>query len=478
MDTIERRQMLKTLALAPAGGRLAGAPRASAVTSTQAESGQKPSPKQKLVMIGAGSAMFTQGIVIDWLQRRRRDEWEIALVDINPEILTATEKLVRRYMLTTDYPAKISATTDRREVLPGATMVVCTIGVGSRRAWEQDVFVPRKFGIFEPVGDSVMPGGVSRAMRMIPPMLDIARDAERMCPNARFINYSNPMTAITRAIRKHTNVQVTGLCIGTEDTLRYLARLAQVPYDTVTARWVGVNHLTWITEIRSDGKDLWPKLRETVAQQRAANRLSQPFSWELFDEFGAHPAPGDRHTTEFFYERFPEGKYRGRTLGVDVFSVEGTIARGDKIYAETINLAKEEGPIPAARLKTTSGEHMQMLDIFESIEHDRRRWYSINVPNNGAIGNLPRDAILEIPGVATVNGLVAPPQGEISPSLASIILRRCAAAEITVEAAVTGNRGLLVQAMITDGGVYDYPTASKLTDALLKTHKEHLPQFA
>jgi alpha-galactosidase len=215
-----------------------------------------------------------------------------------------------------------------------------------------------------------------------------------------------------------------------------------------------------------------------VAQLRAAGRLSQPFSWDLFDEYGAHPAPGDRHTTEFFYERFPEGKYQGKTLGMDVFSVEKTIANGDRIYAQTIELAKGDGPIPDERLKSTSGEHMQMLDIFDSVEHDTRRWYAMNVPNSGTVPNLPRDAVLELPGVASRDGLLPIPQGEAPPKLAAFVLRRCAATEAVVEAAVTGDRKLLVEAMILDGGVYDYATASKLADDLLKTHKQHLPQFA
>ena len=169
-------------------------------------------PKQKMVLVGAGSAMFTQGIVIDWIKQRPEGEWEIALVDINPVILEATEKMVRRYMEATDRPAKITAAVDRRDVLDGATIVICTIGVGSRRAWEQDVFVPRQFGINQPVGDSVAPGGVSRAMRMIPPMVAIASDCDRMCPNARFINYGNPMTAVVRALWRKTNVRAVGLC--------------------------------------------------------------------------------------------------------------------------------------------------------------------------------------------------------------------------------------------------------------------------
>ena len=97
--------------------------------------------------------------------------------------------------------------------------MICTIGVGSRRAWEQDVFVPRQFGIYQPVGDSVGPGGVSRSMRMIPPMVAIATDCDRMCPNARFINYGNPMTAVVRALWRKTNVRPVGLCHGTVDSL-------------------------------------------------------------------------------------------------------------------------------------------------------------------------------------------------------------------------------------------------------------------
>lgn len=456
--------------------------------------------KQKLVLIGAGSAMFTQGVIIDWIRRRFPEEWEIALVDINPVILEATEKLVRRYMLSAEKPAKITATVDRKEVLPGATLVVSTIGVGSRRAWEQDVFVPRKFGIFQPVGDSVMPGGVSRSMRMIPPMLDIARDVEKLCPGARFVNYSNPMTAVVRALRRETSLPAVGLCHGTHDTIGYLAQLAGVPGSSVTAKWCGVNHLTWITEVRAEGVDLWPKIREKVAQLRGKGLdknllgkmfwgggseapredevMTAPFSWELFDEFGAFPAPLDRHTTEFFPERFPRGQYYGKTLGVDAYSFEDTIAYGDKIYDRTLSLAQGEGPLDPKYLRPTGGEHTQLMDIWDSWQRDQRRWYAANVPNNGAVANLPRDAVLEIPVTAAREGMVVPPYGEVSPRLAAILLRRLAAVEATVEAAVTGDRRIFTEALILDGGISDYATAQKLTEELIAAQKQYLPQFA
>jgi alpha-galactosidase len=337
-----------------------------------------------------------------------------------------------------------------------------------------------------------MPGGVSRAMRMIPPMIAIAKDVERLSPNARFINYSNPMTAIVRALRKHTNLPAVGLCMGTEDTVRDLAGVAGVPHDTVTARWAGVNHLTWILEMRSGGVDLWPKIREVVAtrrrngidrtswanafgQAKVPNQLSMPFSWELFDEFGAFPAPMDRHVTEYFPERFPHGAYYGSTLGVDAYSFEGTIAAGDRIYENTLSLGKGEGALSIDR---TGGEHEQMLEVLDSMRYDRRRWFAANIPNQGVVSNLPKDAVLEIPCVATQHGIVAPPLGEIPTPIAAVLLRRLGAVEAIVEAAVTGNRKLFAQALVLDGGVENYAQASKLADALIEAQKQHLPQFA
>lgn len=481
MLEIRRRSLLKQFGLVPLLARVSGAAAA------------EPATKQKLVLIGAGSAMFTQGIIIDWIRSRPAGDWEIALVDINPVILDATEKLVRRYMQNAEKPARITAAVDRRDVLSGATAVITTIGVGSRRAWEQDVFVPRKFGIFQPVGDSVMPGGVSRAMRMIPPMLAIAHDVEKMCPEATFINYSNPMAAIVRALRKHTTVPAVGLCMGTEDTIRDLAWFAEVKPETVTANWAGLNHLTWIYELRSNGQDLWPVIRAKLAELRKngvdreswagpfggfrtqKKQITMPFSWELFEEFGAFPAPMDRHVTEYFPERFPGGKYYGSVLGVDAYSFEGTIARGDEIYDKTLTLAKGTGPIDISR---TGGEHEQALEIWDSIRHDKRRFYSANVPNNGTVPNLPKDSILEVPCVATAGGMKPIPQREMSPALTAITLRRLAAIEAIVEAAVTGSRKLFAQALILDGGVSNYSDATRLAEALIQAQKEHLPQFA
>jgi alpha-galactosidase len=453
--------------------------------------------RNKLVIIGAGSAMFTQGIVLDWLSRKPEGDWEIALVDIEETILRATEKMVLRYAQSAEKPLKVSATTDRQSALEGATVVVCTIAVGGRRAREQDLLIPRKYGIFQPVADSVMPGGISRAMRMIPAVVDIARDVHRFCPKALFINYANPMTAIIRAVRRETPVPAIGLCIGVDDSLRLLASLAEVPYERITAKWAGLNHLTWILEIRDSGEDLWPVLQHKVAERRQlginpnligwygwtegpcphATYHDTLFSWELYEEFGAFPAPLDRHVVEFFSARFPQGCYYGHTLGVDAYSLERFIAHGTEIYQATLELGKGDGPIPRGQLETTSGEHMQLMDILGSIRHDSRRWYSVNLPNGGTVPNLPKDAILELPAAAGAEGFIPMPIGELSPPLTAILLRRLAVVEASVEAALTGSRKLMTEALVLDGSVPDYSTAQRLTEELLQTHRTYLPQF-
>ncbi|NLD72006.1 MAG: alpha-glucosidase/alpha-galactosidase, partial [Chloroflexi bacterium] len=131
---------------------------------------------KRIVLIGAGSAVFTRGLVADLILSPELGPWEIRLVDIDPEALAVAEGLSRRMVAARGANVRVEASTDRRDLLPGADLVVTTIGVGGRRAWEADVTVPRRYGIYQPVGDTVMPGGISRAMRMIPALVDIARD--------------------------------------------------------------------------------------------------------------------------------------------------------------------------------------------------------------------------------------------------------------------------------------------------------------
>ena len=453
---------------------------------------------RKIVLIGAGSAVFTRGLLADLIQAPELGPWRLGLVDVDAQALETAERLTGRLVEARGAAIEVAASTDRRDVLPGADVVVTTVGVGGRRGWEADVLIPRKYGIHQPVGDTVMPGGISRALRMIPALVEIARDVERHCPGAWFFNYSNPMTVNCWGIRQATGVPVVGLCHGTFHVQRQLASFIGAPPSEVTALFAGLNHLTFIYDLRWKGRDAWPLVRARLAAERGAppdlERLGQvfsengapserfnasdnPFSWSLFHAYGAYPVCNDRHVVEFFPERFPGGAYYGKRLGVDAFSFEETIRWGDKGYRDMRAQALGEEPLDEAVFSRSEGEHEQLLEILRSIETDGRQVFSVNVPNAGTVPGLPHDAPLEVPAAATATGLRPLQMHDFPAPLAAICSRKLSAARLTVEAALRGDRALFLEALLADGAVSDPQTARRMGEELLAAHRPHLPNF-
>lgn len=430
---------------------------------------------ERFVLIGAGSAMFTRGLIRDMINLGV--EAELALVDIDPEALNVAEHLAKKMIQAGRAKLRLSATTDRRKALPSATVVISTIAVGGRRGWELDVQIPRKYGVYQPVGDTAMPGGASRALRMIPAMVDIARDVLDLAPRALFFNYANPMTANCRAIHKATGAAVVGLCHGVFGVAGYLASCLGTETARLKYTAVGINHLTWFTEVRVDGRDAMEQLRQ-AAEPRIA-KGQNPFSWWCVQTFGAYPAVNDRHAIEFFpHLAAGEGGYYGKTLGVDAFSIEKVIAGGDDIYERMKRDALSADPLPDDYTKHVSGEHEQAIDIVDSIRRDARRVYSANLPNRGIVGNLPDEAVIECPAVADGSGLRAISQPPLPPGIAAAVCRALNWAEIVVDAALEGSRAKFVQALVLDGSVRSTKAAEDLADELLAAHAQHLPQFA
>jgi alpha-galactosidase len=450
--------------------------------------------RKKLVLVGAGSSMFTQGLVMDMIRNPGAGAWSLHLVDVDEHALSAVGSLVAKMLKAGGSDIALSLSTDRREALPGADIVVATIGVGGRRAWEHDVLIPRRYGVFQPVGDTAMPGGISRTMRMVPAMVEIARDVARLCPRALFINYSNPMTNICRAVRKATGVPMTGLCIGVEESVRFLASVAGVDRSTVTYRAAGLNHLTFIYGLRHDGEDLMPLVQERWTAMKGRMDRAQigagafgpeasapwnhdPFGMSFLERHGVFPAPGDRHTTEFFTDRFPSGSYYGKVLGKDAYSFEKTIEYGDRIYAEAARIGASAGPLPDGFLSTMAGEQEQLMEIINAMERDERKAFSTNVPNRGAVPNLPDEAILEIPSLATADGFLAVSQPDFPDAWAGVIMKFIGISEVAVEAALKGNRKLFAEAILMGGYLADETAVSTMVEELLAAHAAYLPQF-
>lgn len=452
---------------------------------------------EKVVLMGAGSG-FTQGLVSDML--RLGWQGEVALVDIEREALDAALAWVGKMIDACGADLKLSASTDRCDVLPDATVVISTIAVGGRDAWVQDVLIPRKYGIYQPVGDSVMPGGTSRSLRMILAMVDIANDVMRLAPDALFFNYANPMSTICRGVRKATGANMVGLCHGVIDMARQVARRLGTHLDQLKYTAVGMNHLTWFTEVKANGEDALPRLRALAAEKLGKGvdtenlgryfaeagdsqedqelSLGWPLLWELTRLFGALPAPGDRHLVEFFPQLFGGEKgYYGKTPGVDCYSFERCVDGGEARYGEMKSHVLSGDPLREKVFEKTGGEHEQVCDIIESIRTDAGLEFNANLPNRGQIPNLPKDAVVECPALAGKDGMQPRQTAPLSRAILGTLASRFEWAEVTVEAALEGSRDKLVQALLLDGAVTSIEMAYRLADDLLAAQKEYLPQF-
>jgi len=430
---------------------------------------------KKLVIIGAGSAMFTKGLISDLIGKQPGGhKWSVALCDTDSDVLKAVTLLTKKMITSEEVEMDVSSSVDRCDILPGADYVITTIGVGGRRAWEQDVFIPRKYGIYQPVGDTSMPGGISRAMRMIPAMIDIIKDVKKLAPGARVFNYSNPMAVICRAIDIAGDMPVTGLCHGVYHSERQIAELMGYDPGCFTTLAAGINHCTFIYDFRLNGRCVKDEIRTKIEKNKPETQI---FAWEFFLKYGAYPAPGDRHICEFFTEYFPESKYYNKVLGIDAFSFENTIAYGDRIHNETMAVALSPDALPDGFIKPSDGEEEQLIDIIDSIECDKRQIYYTNLPNRNAVSNIPYWSAIELPVVAGADGLAPIVQSSFPNELACFTNRFLSVVELTAEAALRGDRRLMEEAIMMGGYMNDKDAVRKMTDELLKAQKQYLPQF-
>lgn len=437
--------------------------------------------KKAIVLLGVGSTYFTRGIIESLIAKG--GEWDVRLVDIDPEPLEIAELLSKRLVEQAGAPITIRAAQDRCEVLPGADAIVSTIGVGGRRAWEQDVTIFRQFNVNQSTGDTYGAGGVSRALRTVPVLLDVARDIERLCPQALFINFTNPMTVNVRAVSRMTRARIAGLCYGVTSWEHNLARFVGVPWSEVRCRAIGVNHFTWITDFQIEGRDAWPLVRQALEEKPDSPIVkNQPYTWELFRMFDAFPCVGDGHICEFVPGWQGSGAYYGKTFGIDGgHHFEHYAASFDRVYEQMADQAYGRAPV-SLREPDISGETFRDEDLFIDVLNasmgGREIFRTVNLPNVGQAANLPQGAVLEATTLVSGAGFQPLCFGELPPGLTAILLRIIGAQELTVEAALKGDRKLAIQALVAGETVRTEAEAERMMDVILETHRAYLPQFA
>jgi alpha-galactosidase len=437
------------------------------------------------VLIGAGSTVFTPGLLRDFAASKTFSNAEIRLYDVNFEAAEIMAAVGRRIAEAAGSSMKVIACADRREALTGARFVTCTIAVGSAEGWLSDLSIPLAHGIQQTVGDSVGPGGVLRALRQIPALLEIARDMEEVSPSAILINYSNPLTANVRAVLRETKVQAVGLCHGTMSTKEMIARDLGVENTELEAVFAGINHLCWLLEISVDGEDLYPRLRDQVKTQALGQDavssgdegLERPVSAHLLDEYGMYPAPGDRHVSEFFAdylgETRPDGELDwGLQGGLD--STMEYIGEKNDLWEILRAQAKGEAPLSigdnqeAERVATITEAILQGPEYLEM---------AVNLENRGKISNLPDYAVVEVPASIGLDGIRGFKVGALPEKIADLLKDRIEQIELIVEAATSVRREKAIEALARDPLVPSREIAIRILDDAITQNPQHLDGF-
>jgi alpha-galactosidase/6-phospho-beta-glucosidase family protein len=442
----------------------------------------------KLVIIGAGSTVFTPGLIADLTASRTFSDSTVALVDINQDAAATMARYAERVARERGVGLRVVHATDRREVLAGADFVTVTIAVGGARAWERDVRIPEAHGVWQTVGDSVGPGGVFRALRHVPELVAIARDMEELCPDAWLFNYTNPLTALVRAVHKTSTIKAAGLCHGVLHTRGAIADALGVPHHDLSVTVAGLNHLAWVLDIRHGGQDLYPAFRELqrglLASPNQANDGDpyggfQEVSTRLMEIYGYYPSPGDRHVAEFFsfFLRHSEGGLPyGTQAGLDM--TNRILASRDDRWDRIADQAEGRAELDRA-LFDEAREGERVVAIMEAITTGQPLLeLAVNVRNDGLIANLPREAVVEVPGLVDGRGVHGIGIGELPEGIANILGARSRQQELTVDAALTGDRQLAMQALLADPLVPTVEAATAMLDDALAAHARFLPQFS
>jgi alpha-galactosidase len=412
--------------------------------------------------------VFTDGLLRDVMLSPHLAGSTIAMVDLNQERLDLMYRLAGRMVDQQGADIRLEATTDRLEALPGADYVITTISVGGQEAWEKDLRIPLQYGIVQSVGDSVGPGGVSRALRHIPLVLDVARDMERLCPNAILFNYSNPMSAITRAVNRETSIFAVGLCHGVTNTRIYLSEYMGVPFEDLEVRVAGINHLVWMVQLLHQGKDAYPELRRLLAQKGPEER---PAAFELMDIYGYFPGPGHDHIVEFYPHFLSAESQNGKPYGVGLFPLE-ELNQGRDEDLERYK-AQAEGRLPIEI--TRSGE--DVMDIITAQITNCPKICAVNIPNHGAVAGLPAEAVVEVSALVDGGGIQPLRIDNLPDGILGTLRQRIDQQELTVDAAVRGDADLALQAILADPLVHSVAHARAMRDEFLKVHAAHLPTF-
>ena len=456
-----------------------------------------------ITVIGAGSASFGENTLSAILRSKKLKGSTLRLVDRNAQSLDIVHRLANRLNKAWDSGFAISAHTDHKDALEDADFVVNAIEVGAREnLWQKDFEIPIQYGVCQPYAENGGPGGFAHAARNIGPIMQIVHNMEQACPDAWFVNFTNPMVRICDAVNRHSRIKAVGLChqiyagygmvgvalakdLGIEvpegltgmhaavDQHPLQQRVREQIVPLIDIRAAGLNHFTWILSIndRRTGEDLYPLFKKRFFELDPA---FEPLTRDVFSAFGLFPVPGDTHLCEYLpWMSDPVTKpwehYNIRLYDWELF------ANVREFQLNRLNEMANGDATIEALLDTDSEGALEMI---ENIAGAGNHYHlAANLPNIGQISNLPINAIVETPVHVDGAGIHPVHVGTLPEPIAELLRRETTVAQLCVDAAVEGNWEKALQCLLLDPVITDMDTARKILDDYLISYKEYLPQF-
>lgn len=463
----------------------------------------------KITFIGAGSTVFARNLLGDILSFPELAESTISLHDIDEERLCTTEKVAHRLAKVVGAHPKIETSLNRREALEGADYAINMFQIaGYKPGTVVDFEIPKKYGLRQTIADTLGIGGIMRALRTIPVILDVCKDMEELCPNVMFLNYVNPMAMNTWAINRATKIKNVGLCHSVQGTAMDLARLIDVPYEDINYICAGINHMAFYLRFERKTEhgfeDLYPRIRQVIDEGRVpdGNRVR----FEMLKRLGYFVTESSEHFSEYtpwFIKRDRPDLIEKFNIPLDEYirRCEVQIA-GWELTKDTIENPDVPVDKAAVRQKITAagGSHFEadmvadMAMNFDQVNQSREYGSYIihsmetgiprvvygNVENRGLIDNLPQGCCVEVPCLVNKNGVQPTKIGMLPPQLAAVMQTNINVQGLTVEAALTGKREHIYHAAMMDphtAAELDLDQIWHLVDDLIEAHGDWLPKF-
>lgn len=432
----------------------------------------------KITFMGAGSTVFAKNVLGDCILTPALQDSELALYDIDFERLKDSENMLNNINNNHGGHATVRAYTNRKEALRNADYVVNAIQVGGYEpSTVIDFEIPKKYGLRQTIGDTIGIGGIFRALRTIPVMLDFAKDMEEVCPNAWFLNYSNPMAMLTGAILRNTSIKTVGLCHSVQSCVPWLLKPLDIGVKPEETQWkiAGINHQAWLLEITKDGVDLYPAIKEKALEKQRQGNHWDMVRYEMMLNFGYYITESSEHASEYL-PYFIKSKYPEL---IEAFNIPL-----DEYPRRCINQIEEWKKMRNDLVENKNLQHKRTSEyasyIMEAMETNIPYKIGGNVLNNGLITNLPREAVVEVPCFVDRNGVIPTYVGKLPEQLAALNRTNINPQLLTIEAAITRKKELIYMAAMLDphtSAELSMDDIKSMCDDLIEAHGDYLPRF-